>query len=111
MKIEMQNNNDITIVKLQGDLTDEFTKPLQDTAGSIVAAGTTQIVLDRTGVGFIDSKGLEQLLWLRDYCDENNRQLKLAGLGENCTTIMEITRLGANFDSYAELSEAVKSFV
>ena len=107
----MQNNNDITIVKLQGDFTAEFTKPVQDKASGIIADGITQIVLDMTGVGFIDSKGLEQLLWLRDYCDENNRQLKLAGLSENCATIMEITRLGLNFDSYTDLSEAVKSFV
>ena len=58
----------------------------------------------------IDSAGLETLLWTRDYCDENNSQLRLAGLDENCSKILEITRLDKEFDSYAELAEAVKSF-
>ena len=58
-----------------------------------------------------DGAGLEQLLWLRDYCHENTRQLKLAALDESCAKIMEITRLAGQFDIYIELSQAVKSFV
>jgi hypothetical protein len=34
----------------------------------------------------------------------------LAGLDENCVIILEITRLEKEFDRYAELAEAVKSF-
>jgi len=63
-----------------------------------------------TNVGFIDSIGLEKLLWARDYCNENNAQLKLAGLDENCSKILELTRLEDEFDRYNELAEAVKSF-
>jgi len=47
---------------------------------------------------------------LRDCCLENGRELKLAGLDENCAKILEITRLEEKFDRYAELAEAVKSF-
>lgn len=68
------------------------------------------IVLDMSKVGFIDSQALEELLWLRDCCRENGRELKLAGLDENCAKILEITRLEEKFDRYAELAEAVKSF-
>jgi len=34
----------------------------------------------------------------------------LAGLDENCAKILEVTRLENEFDRYAELAEAVKSF-
>ncbi len=111
MKIEIQNYNDITVIELQGELTSESVKSLQDSTSNVLATGTRGIVLDMTNTGFIDSQGLEQLLWLRDYCDENSRQLKLAGLEESCAKIMEITRLEPQFDIYGELSEAVKSFV
>ncbi len=63
-----------------------------------------------SGVGFIDSAGLEQLLWVRDWCNENKCELRLAGLDENCARILEITRLAGEFDCYAELAKAVKSF-
>ena len=46
-----------------------------------------------SGVGFIDSEGLELLLWIKDYCGENNCQLRIAGLDENCAKILEVTRL------------------
>ncbi|HPD45674.1 MAG TPA: STAS domain-containing protein [Anaerohalosphaeraceae bacterium] len=110
MKIQTQNYNDVTVVELQGEFTSELIKPFVDTMTSIVAGGAFGIVLDMSNVAFIDSKCLEQLLWLRDYCHENNRQLKLAGLEENCKKILEITRLLGKFDVYEELAPAVKSF-
>jgi len=110
MKIETQDYNNVTVVELQGELDADVVELLQKTISDIVSAGKSGVVLDMSQIGFIDSKGLEQLLWCRDYCDENKCQLRLAGLDENCVKILEITRLDNEFDKYAELSEAVKSF-
>lgn len=110
MKIGTQNYNDVTVVELQGEFTTEFVKTFTDTVTSVLAGGTIGIVLDMSKVAFIDSPCLEQLLWLRDYCEENNRQLKLAGLDEYCTKILEITRLLPQLEVYDELAQAVKSF-
>jgi len=110
MKIKTQPYNDVTVVKLQGELDSDFTDLFQNTITEMVAAHTTGIVLDMIEVGFIDSQGLERLLWAKDYCNANNCQLRLAGLDENCSKILEITRLENAFERYAELAEAVKSF-
>lgn len=110
MRISTQNYNDVIVIELQGEFTAEFTKTFTDTISSVMASAAIGIVLDMTKVGFIDSQCLEQLLWLRDYCDENSRQLKIAGLEEHCNKILEITRLLPLFDTYQELAEAVKSF-
>jgi len=110
MKVRTQDYNDVTVAELQGELDSEFTELFRNTITGIIATDKTGIVLDMSQVGFVDSEGLEQLLWARDYCNENNCQLRLAGLDENLTTILEITRLENEFDHYAELSEAVKSF-
>lgn len=110
MKIETQNYNDVTVVRLQGEYTGESNKAFQDAITKIIADGASGVVLDMSEVLFIDSVSLEQLIWARDYCNENSRQLKLAGLEENCMSILEITRLARQFDKYDELSEAVKSF-
>ena len=110
MKITTQDYNDVTVVELQGEFSAEFIKTFTDTISSVIASSATGIVLDMTKVGFIDSQSLEQMLWLRDYCDENGRQLKIAGLEEHCCKILEITRLISLFDTYQELAGAVKSF-
>jgi anti-sigma B factor antagonist len=111
MKVKTQNYNDITVVELQGELDGDFIELFQNTVTGIIAAQKGGIVLDMSGVGFVDSEGLEQLLWARGYCSDNNCQLKLAGLDENCSKILEVTRLKSEFDRYAEVAEAVKSFV
>ena len=110
MRVRTQDYNNVTVVELQGELDGDFTGLLKDTVTDIVAANKTGIVLDMSAVGFIDSQGLEKLLWARDYCHENKRGFRLAGLDENCAKILEITRLEKEFDRYAELSKAVKSF-
>lgn len=110
MKIKTQDYNDVTVVELQGELDGDFTRILRKNITDIVARHRSGIVLDMSEVGFINSEGLEELLWVRDYCNENNCELRLAGLDENCAKILEITRLENEFDRYTELAEAVKSF-
>jgi anti-anti-sigma factor len=110
MKIKTQNYNGITVIELQGELDSDVAELFHNTVTDVIAKHKTGIVLDVSGVGFIDSNGLEQLLWARDWCNENKCELRLAGLDENCARILEITRLASEFDCYAELAQAVKSF-
>ncbi|MHC4805918.1 MAG: STAS domain-containing protein [Planctomycetota bacterium] len=110
MKIRTQDYNDVTVVELQGEFDGDSAELLQNAITDIIAKRKAGIVLDMSGVGFIDSRGLEQMLWARDYCNENKREFKLAGLDENLVKILEVTRLENEFDRYAELAEAVKSF-
>jgi anti-anti-sigma factor len=110
MKIKTQDYDKVTVVELQGEFDSDSVEMFQTTITNIIAKHMTGVVLDMSGIGFIDSAGLEQLLWTSDYCSQNNCQLRLAGLDENCAKILEITRLENEFDRYTELSEAVKSF-
>jgi anti-anti-sigma factor len=110
MKIKTQNYNGVTVIELQGELDSDVAELFRNTITDVIAKHKTGIVLDMSGAGFIDSAGLEQLLWARDHCSENKCELRLAGLDENCARILEITRLANEFDCYGELTQAVKSF-
>lgn len=110
MKIKTQNYNDVAVVEIQGELDSDSVEMFQNTITGIIDTHKSGIVLDMSEVGFVDSAGLEQLLCVRDYCSENDCQLRLAGLDETVTKILEITRLDKEFESYTELAEAVKSF-
>lgn len=110
MKIKIQDYSNVTVIELQGELDGDVAELFRNTITEVISKHKTCIVLDMSGVGFIDSEGLEQLLWSRDYCNENKRELRLAGLDENCLRILEITQLESEFDHYSELTEAVKSF-
>lgn len=110
MKIKTQDYNNVTVVELKGELDSEYTEMFKTNISNLVEQQKKGIVLDMTETGFIDSQGLQELLWARDHCIENDCQLRLAGLDENCVKILEITRLGNEFDTYDELAGAVKSF-
>ena len=111
MKIEAQYYNDVAVVELKGELDMDMAEPFKQCIYEVVTKAHVGVVVDMTEVTFVDSVGLEQLLWARDYCQDNNRQLRLAGLGWNLKTILEVTRLKGEFEEYEELSKAVKSFV
>jgi len=110
MKVIIQDYNDVTVVELQGELDSDSAELFQKYITDVIAQNKTNIVIDMSGVGFIDSLGLEAMLWARDYCSQNKRELRLAGIDETCMRILEVTRLDSEFDNYVELTEAVKSF-
>ncbi|MHC4123645.1 MAG: STAS domain-containing protein [Planctomycetota bacterium] len=110
MKIEIQDYNNVLVMELQGELDGDSVEVFQNTIAEIIQKNKTGVVLDMSNVSFIDSEGLEQLLKAKDYCIENKCQLRLAGLDENCSKILEITSLESEFDHYVELAKAVKSF-
>ena len=110
MKIEVQQYNDVFVLQLQGEFTGDTIKSLEDAASNVFASKVSGIVLDMTKVVFIDSQALEYMVGLSEKCRDTTRQMKIAGLDENCTTILELTRLLPQFDTYVELTEAVKSF-
>jgi anti-anti-sigma factor len=125
MKIQTQKYNHITVITLQGELDADSTSQVKDTLLNVLRPPSDEltkkpnstvtfqsgVVFDMNNVSFIDSAGLEFLLWARDHCNENNCQMRLAGLDESCTKIIEITRLENEFAYYGELAEAVKSVV
>ncbi|MHC4187055.1 MAG: STAS domain-containing protein [Planctomycetota bacterium] len=110
MRIKTQDYNEVTVIKLQGELDGELSEKLQHSVTNLISSSKKGIVIDMGDVGFVNSEGLECLLWTRDYSNENHCQFRLAGLDENCEKILEITRLENEFDRYVEVAEAVKSF-
>lgn len=109
MKTTVQDCEDIVVVKLDGELTTESCETLRDTVSDVLAQNHKALVLELSGVPFIDSVGLELLLWIRDYCRLSVVQFRLAGLTEPCKTILDMTRLLSEFTHANEVAQAVKS--
>jgi anti-anti-sigma factor len=109
MKISTQDYGEVTVAELQGELDCDSVGLFDSTVTETVSRGRTGIVLDMSKIGFVDGEGLERLLWARDYCGDNGVEFRLAGLGDECLKILEVTRLEKEFDQHRELAKAVKS--
>ena len=56
---------------MQGELDGDLAELFRNTITEIISNQKAGVVMDMSGVGFIDGLGLEQLLWAKDYCNEN----------------------------------------
>src|SRR5882762_3224267 len=68
-----------------------------------------EFVIDLEKSGFVDSSGLETLLWLKRRCEERSGRVRIAGADENCRKILEITRLAHRFECHENVSTALKT--
>jgi anti-anti-sigma factor len=108
MKFEEYTNH--CVISLNGDLTameaESLRKGVEET---IDRKQIVDFVVDCEKAGFIDSEGLETLLWMKRKCENLFGQVKLAGLDENCRKILEITRLDSRFECHGDLPGALKT--
>ena len=66
-----------------------------------------RIVINLSGVTYIDSSGLGTLVGLHSTADRAGAQIKLAGLLGKVKDLMQITKLLTVFENYDTVDEAV----
>jgi anti-sigma B factor antagonist len=109
MKLTHEDYEHVTVMTLKGDLTADHVDKLRQLALERIDKQVRDFVLDITEVEFVDSKGLETLLWLQERCGEHLGQLRLAGATANVDKILGFTRLSPRFDRHPDVQTAVKS--
>lgn len=110
MPLKCEEYNNVCVVALGGDLSGEVPAELKKLVDQRMEnAQTGSFVVDFEKAGFVDSEGLEALLWLRRRCEDRFGQVKLINLDENCRKILEVTRLEHRFECHNDLAGALKT--
>jgi anti-anti-sigma factor len=110
MPIKCDEYNKICVIGVGGDFTAENTAAARKAVDDhIEGRQIVDFVFDFEKAGFVDSEGLETLLWVKRKCEDLFGQVKLANLDENCRKILEITRLEHRFECHADLPAALKT--
>lgn len=109
MKVKYEDHDKISIMTVEGDLISDHVDSFRRTVGERIQRGTRDFVLQVEAMTFIDSAGLESLLWLQEAAAEHLGQIRLVAPDENIRKILEITRLHHQFDTHKEVTEAIRS--
>jgi len=110
MKLTFDDHDQMSVANVKGDLTGEYSDLVRKAAlQRMEEQQVRDFVLNLEDTEFIDSQGLETLLWLQDTCGEHLGQVRLACVTEAVRTILEMTRLAARFDSHENVEAAMKS--
>jgi anti-sigma B factor antagonist len=98
-----------TIVTVDGEIHVSTAPEFSGVLSATIAGGRTQVVLDLTGVMFIDSTGLSVLLNALRRTTREGGRMALVCTNPTVLRLFEITRLDSTFDIHAELEPAVQA--
>ena len=109
--IDQRRDANVTILDLKGRLrVGGNAVALHRSVRSLLLEKKTHIILNLTGVTFIDSCGLGELVASQISVENKSGEIKLIGLTDQLRELLKATRLLAVFDTYETEAEAVQSF-
>jgi len=110
MPIKCDEYNQTCVITVNGDLAGDDVKAVSKHAEKTFEdRRVVDFIIDLEKSGFIDSDGLETLLWLRRTCESHHGQVKLAAADENVKKILEITRLSHRFEQHTDVTAALRT--
>jgi anti-sigma B factor antagonist len=110
MKINQVIANGVLVLMLDGRLDAKVAPLLQERLVKISRQGDTKIVVDLSGVDFMDSSGLGVLVSSGRQFRQLHGDIKLACLGHTVHRVFDLTRTLGLFDIYDDPMEAALSF-
>lgn len=81
------------VIALAGELDPHTAPLLQGSIDDVLAAGATDLVLELSGLGFVDSSGLRVLIAAQHQLAEHGGTLSLRSPSETVLRLLEITGL------------------
>ncbi len=111
MALKTRSAGSVAILELDGRFDAHVTPPVVQRLEQAASTSPAQVVVNLTGVHFVDSTALAALVKGMKRCRQQNGDLYLCGLQQPVRIIFELTRLDKAFEIYATEAEAVTAFV
>jgi len=110
LKMESRVADGITIVSCHGRIVfGEEASSLRENLKRLLET-TRQIVLNLSGVTYIDSGGLGTLVGVYSSARSGGADIKLTGLGQRLRDVLQITKLVTVFEVYDNEQQAIAAF-
>ena len=109
MRMRYEDHDNVSIISLVGEFNSDHVDAFRRATTERMERGVRDFVLELSEMPFIDSEGLESLLWLQDRAAEQLGQMRLAALDPSVKKILEVIRLEQQFDRHEDVAEAVRS--
>ena len=110
MEIREQQIGDISLVELSGRLTvDEKEGLLKETVSNAIARGAKHVLLNLSGVRYIDSTRLGELIAAHIAVSRRGGKLKLVATPDRIVELLALAGLDSVFERFATADEARKT--
>ena len=110
MEIRERQLGELTVVELTGRLTvNDQPGLLKEAVATAVGKGARHVVLDLSGVRYIDSTRLGELIAAHITVNRQGGRLKLVAAPDRIVELLSLAGLGGIFERYASAEEATRS--
>jgi anti-sigma B factor antagonist len=110
VNLKEEKRNDITICKLEGEITINNSDELRRAFDQIIKRNEKKVLADFTAVSYIDSSGLATLIEMFQRLKKIGGRLRFYGLDQKIKNIFEVTKLHKLFDICDTQESALKDF-
>ena len=111
MKLDLRENQGVSILVMAGQLVVGADEQFREAIDTLLAADRVQILLDLTGVDYIDSAGIGELVASHRTVERFGGALKILRPGDRILETLTLTQLLPIFEVFHDEDEAVASFV
>lgn len=100
----------ISIVEVTGRLTSFESGALRNSIAQLLKEGRRQIVLNLSGLDYLDSSGIGDLVHTYMSVIKRGGEMKVVGLTQRVEEILKITQLHQVFQEFQDEQSAISSF-
>jgi anti-sigma B factor antagonist len=110
LKMETRVADGVTIIACQGRIQfGEDATALREELKRVLSS-SRQLILNLSGVSYIDSGGLGTLVGVYSSARSAGADIKLVGIGQRLRDVLQITKLVTVFETYENEQQAMNSF-
>jgi anti-sigma B factor antagonist len=109
LDVRAERERDVTILHLNGEIDLRTSPQLRGTFLDLVDRKPARIILDLSGVSYVDSSGVGTIVELKRRAMRHESRIILVGLQERVRSVFEITRLDKFFEIADSIDEARKA--
>lgn len=111
LEVKERQAGDVTILDMTGSVRiGEGSIAMRDAVRRLASDGKKNVLLNLSGVSYMDSTGVGELIANYTTLRREGGQLKLLNLTEKIQNLLVITKLLTVFDTYDNEAEALSSF-
>ena len=110
MDIDVEQADGVTVVAPRGDLDMATVEEVRRMLASLIDRGQSRLLMDLTGVGYIDSSGMGALVAAMKQARAAGGDVRLCGLQDDVRGIFDMTRLSRAMSIHPTRQEALASW-
>lgn len=110
MKITEEKNNDVVVCKVEGEININTSPELRKSFDNFIRSNTLKILMDFSGVSYIDSSGLATIIELLQRLRKMGGKFRICNMNQKVRNVFEVTKLHKLFGIFETQEKALKDF-